>query len=396
LRDSGHEVVFVARSRLLADHLDRVGRYRLRLLDCKEAREALVEGVRAVWADDFEQVVEELAEADLVAACVRPHSLPSVAPLIAAGLRRRSTPTNVLTFENLVDSGPALRHLVASHMPSGWPLDDHGFSGALAARVVSRRLGDPQTDEPLTFVADSPPGFVVDRHALRGSLPEIAGMAMTGDYDGAVRRKLYTFSAGHAVAAYLGYLKGYHYIHTAIRDPEIRSAVLGAMAEGRKGLRAQSGSGLLGVESDPINIIARFDNAALDDPVVRVGRDPQRKLGPSDRLIGAAMFAEKAGIRPENLALAAAAALCFEDPQDPASVEFQRRIRRRGVQEVLGSVCRLDPRRRLSRSIAALWSRISRGRQSGNLLLSLDRLVWSWAPTDAGSKARLEPLAKRP
>jgi mannitol-1-phosphate 5-dehydrogenase len=384
LRASGHEVVFVARRRILANHLNRIGGYRLRLLACGEARETFVDGVRAVCAADGGRVVKELAEADLIAACVRPRSLPSVAPLIAAGLRQRSSPTNVLSFENLVDAGPALRRRVASHLPAAWPLDEHGFSGALAARVVSRRLGDPGKDDPLTFIGDPPPSFVVDRRALRCPLPEIAGMETTDDYAAAVRQKLHIFSAGHAVAAYLGYLKGYHYIHTAIRDAEIRSAVLAAMAEGRAGLGARLGSGHVGAESDPIKVIVRFDNAALDDPVVRVGRDPQRKLGPGDRLIGAARIAEQAGIRPENLALAAAAALCFEDPHDASSIGLQQRLRRNGVHEVVSRVCRLDPSQGLGRSVAALWSRLSTGRRSGNQLLSLDRLFWAWSSTEAG------------
>ncbi|MFQ5911666.1 MAG: hypothetical protein ACE5JS_00605 [Nitrospinota bacterium] len=56
-------------------------------------------------------------------------------------------------------------------------------------------------------------------------------MIVAGDYAAWIRRKLYTFSAGHATCAYLGYLKVYHYSHTAIRDPEIQTALLTAMTE---------------------------------------------------------------------------------------------------------------------------------------------------------------------
>ena len=384
LRASGHEVVFVVRSRALTNHLNRAGGYRILLLDGRSAREVWVGGVRAVCVADAEQVVAVLAGADLIAACLRPHSLPRVAPLIAAGLRRRRGPTTVLSFENLIDAGPALRQLVASQLPAGWPMDQHGFSGALAERVVSRRLGDPASDGPLTFVADPASRFVVDRTALRGFIPEIKGMSLTDDYGAAVQHKLYMFSAGHAVAAYLGYLKGYRYIHTAVRDPEIRAAVLDAIAEGRQGLDGRYGSRPAGLECDPQKIVARFDNAGLDDPVARVGRDPQRKLAPGDRLIGAATLAEKAGIDPKRLALAAAAALCFEDPYDPASVGLQVQLRRGGVQDVLTRICGVDPSRGFGRTVGALWSRLSAGRRGGNQLLSLDRMLWAWSSTEAG------------
>ena len=382
LHDSGHQVVFLTRTPELAAHFNRVGAYRVRLSDCRTTREELVEGVRAVCVDDVEGAVRHLTDADLIAACVQPHCLPSVAPLIAAALRRRSTRANILAFQNLGNAGRALRGMVASHLPSGWPVREHGFSGALAARVVSRCLGDPAGHDPLTFLADPPARFVVDRHGLRGELPAIAGMVATDDYAGAVRQKLFTFSAGHAAAAYLGSLKGYHYIHTAVRDAEIRSAVVGAMAEGRRGLGIRPGTAAEGVESDPIEIIARFDNAALDDPVDRVGRDPLRKLGPRDRLIGSARLAESAGARVDKLALAAAAALCFGISGDRESIELQRRLVRHGIEDVLAKTCGLDPGGELGGRVAAHWRRLSTGGQPDNLLLSLDRVVWSWAPAN--------------
>jgi mannitol-1-phosphate 5-dehydrogenase len=384
LRSSGHEVVFVARSRVLTDHLNRVGGYRIRLMNGRECREAEVEGVRAVCVSDTDRVVEELGCADLVVTCLQRHSIPRVIPLIAGGLRRRSGATNVLILENSLDAAESLRSMVASQLPSGWPVDEHGFAGALAARVVSRRLGDPARDEPLTFVGDAPAGFLVDRHALRAPLPEIAGVEATDEYPVAVRHKLYTFSAGHAVAAYLGFLKGYRYIHTATRDTEIRVAVMGAMEEGREGLRARYGALIADVETDPAEIVARFDNAALDDSVLRVGRDPRRKLAPLDRLVGAATLAEEAGIRPERLALAAAGALCFQHARDPSSTGLQVELERDGVHEVLRRVSRLDGGQGFGRTVAALWLRLSTGRMSDNHLLNLEHLTWAWASSEAG------------
>jgi mannitol-1-phosphate 5-dehydrogenase len=384
LRAAGHEVVFVTRSRELTDHLNRVGRYGVHLLNGGGSREVVVDGVRAVCVADADRVARELQDADLIATCLRPHSLPRVAPLIAAGLQERSRPANVVTVENSAGAGAALRALVRARLPSGWQLDRHGFSGALAARVVSRRLGEPAADEPLTFVGDPPAGLIVDRPALRAPLPERAGLEAVDDYAAAVRRKLYTFSAGHAVAAYLGFLKGYHYIHTAVRDPEIRAGVRDAILEGQAGLQARDGSHREAAGCDPDEIIARFDNAALDDPVVRVARDPQRKLGPTDRLVGAAMLAERAGVMPEQLAMATAAALCFEDAGDPASTGLQVELRRSGVHGVLGRVCGLDAGQGFARRVAALWTRLSTGRGTENHLLRLEGLVWAWASSEAG------------
>src|SRR5204863_138892 len=89
-------------------------------------------------------------------------------------------------------------------------------------------------------------------------------------------KKLYTFCAGHAAAAYFGALKGYRYVHSAIRDPEIRSAVLSAMEEGQRGLEQRYGPELAGDGAELEAIIARFENAALTDPVSRGGSPTDR------------------------------------------------------------------------------------------------------------------------
>ena len=125
-------------------------------------------------------------------------------------------------------------------------------------------------------------------------------------------------------------------------------------------------------------IISRFENAALNDPIARVGRDPQRKLGSNDRLVGAARLAEEAGIRPKSLALAAAAALYFYDPADPSAIDLQREVRQDGPGLILGRVSRLDSSQGLGRFVTNIWRRLAEGWQKGNLLLSLDKLQWAW------------------
>src|SRR5207244_8141029 len=171
--------------------------------------------------------------------------------------------------------------------------EDHGFSGALVKRVVTQKWGTISSDEPLEFIGDTPSSFVVDATSLKKPFPKIKGMVTTKHFTAWALRKLYVFSAGHATAAYLGSLKGYHYIHSAVRDPEIRAAVLAAMSEGQRGLEAKFGWETCNGDKELEEIMARFENALLSDLIQRVGRDPRRKLGPKERLVGAARLAER-------------------------------------------------------------------------------------------------------
>ena len=129
--------------------------------------------------------------------------------------------------------------------------------------------------------------------------------------------KLYGHNAGHALAAYLAHALGFRRIDELSRRPDVIDFVRAAMVE-------ESGAALCarygGV--DPLftpagfadyagDLIRRMVNPYVRDTVARVGRDPARKLGWNDRLVGAMRQAQGAGISPRRYALGAAAALAY-------------------------------------------------------------------------------------
>jgi mannitol-1-phosphate 5-dehydrogenase len=318
-----------------------------------------------------------LAEADLIVTAVGPANLASVAPLVADALRTRATPLNLFTFENLADGGAHLRSKVAACLPEGFPLDRFGFSGTLVSRAVTQRLGDPAGDEPMVFVGDPPDSFVVDGTRLVAPVPAIASMIVADNFAAWMRRKLYIFSAGHATCAYLGYLKGYRYIHSAIRDGEIRSSVVEAMAEAQKGIAAIYGEAFAGGQAHLQEILERFGNAAINDSISRVGRDPFRKLASEDRLLGAARLALEAGVYPQQLLRAAAAAYCFSDPADAVAAELQKEIRVSGLRPTVRRVSGVRANGRLGRTLVKRWQQFTRHWHGDSVLLSLDRMHWA-------------------
>jgi mannitol-1-phosphate 5-dehydrogenase len=127
--------------------------------------------------------------------------------------------------------------------------------------------------------------------------------------------KLYGHNAVHALAAYLGALLG----ATTIAE---LTGIPGVMDFLRAALVQESGAALVrkyaGV--DPFftpdgfaqagdDLLARMSNPFLADTVARVGRDPARKLGWDDRLVGAMRLALAQAVSPRRYALGVAAAL---------------------------------------------------------------------------------------
>ena len=90
-------------------------------------------------------------------------------------------------------------------------------------------------------------------------------------------------------------------------------------------------------------ILQRFANPYLPDTVDRVGRQPLRKLSRSERLIGPAAELAERGVRPRHLLATVEAALSFDVPEDPESVELQQLLRTLTAAEATERITGLQP-----------------------------------------------------
>ena len=132
--------------------------------------------------------------------------------------------------------------------------------------------------------------------------------------------KLYGHNATHALAAYLCALRGFERVSDLRSDPDllifIRTAFLKESGEAL--IRKHSGKDRLftpeGYREYAHDLLERMTNPYLQDTVERVGRDPRRKLGWDDRLVGTVRLALQQNIVPRRYALGVAAALAALDP----------------------------------------------------------------------------------
>lgn len=127
--------------------------------------------------------------------------------------------------------------------------------------------------------------------------------------------KLYGHNATHALAAYLGAVRGVERIADLCNFPDI-------MRYMRNAFILESGEALVRKHKamDPLftpdgyreyadDLLARMVNPYLHDTVERVGRDCERKLGWDDRLTGTVRLARKEGLAAHRYAMGIAAGL---------------------------------------------------------------------------------------
>jgi mannitol-1-phosphate 5-dehydrogenase len=228
-----------------------------------------------------------------------------------------------------------------------------GFVGTSVARMVPAASGRFGVKDPLFVVADSYHKLPYDGRAIRAEQPAIEGMKPVMNFNAEVERKLFTYNLGHAALAYLGFLKGYTYVHEPFGDNDLAPIVESALDETTEVLLAMYPEDLDPEEHGEIrnDVRVRFGNPLLMDTVQRVGRDPVRKLGANDRLIGSARLCLSHGVFPRAIAQVCGAAFLYEHPEDPDAELLQGKIRNQGIEKTVKEITDVEPSSDLGKEI---------------------------------------------
>lgn len=348
--ESGYHTTFIDVVEPVVAAINARGGYPLHEISDDGTRTLWIDHVSAVNGKDVDAAAEALAGADIASTAVGLHALPYIAPAIARAVEKRADradalPLDIIICENLKDAEAHMRSLVASHLDPTYHrfLDERvGFVEASIGRMVPVMTAGQRAEDILAVWVEPYCELPVDARGFRGAVPALKYLKPTSNFSAYVERKLFVHNLTHAATAYLGYRQGFEYIYQSIRDAGIRTRVEAAGRETCAALVKKYGMSADDLEAHLQDLIRRYHNRALADQVSRVGRDPVRKLGPDDRLVGAMGLCRSFGIEPLSVAVAAAAAILYDNPEDPASVEVQALLRDGGVDAVLERICGLD------------------------------------------------------
>jgi mannitol-1-phosphate 5-dehydrogenase len=358
LHRAGYQVVFVDVVDELIDALNRTPSYQVKEVGL-ESREERVDNYRAINSrGDEPAAMAEIASADIVTTAVGPTVLKFVAPVIAAGLRQRAdgtAPLAVMACENAINATNVLAEHIRAAVPEDeWP--------AVAARAVFAntavdRIVPAQSTDGLDVTVETYFEWAIERPPFGGDEPSIPDATWVDDLAPYIERKLFTVNTGHAATAYHGFARGIKKLSDALADDTVRAAVTGVLDETRQLLVAKHDFTAEAQQAYVDKILQRFANPYLPDTVDRVGRQPLRKLSRSERLIGPAAELAERGIRPQHLLATVEAALSFDVPDDPQSVELQQLLRTLTAAEATERICGLTPADPLYDDVVAVMAR---------------------------------------
>jgi mannitol-1-phosphate 5-dehydrogenase len=340
----GPPVVIDVRADLVASLRAAGGRFALNIAHADHVEVAQIGPLQVLDSTDAAQrpgVVEAIAAADELAT-----ALPSVAfyesgapwsphLLLAEALRRRAAtqpPLIVFCAENHRAAARLLQDAVRDALPraevalvaSRARFVDTvigKMSGVIddPAEIASHGLATITPDLPQAFLVESFDRILISRVDPEGGVgapqPGIPVLREVDDLAPFEAAKLLGHNATHALAGFIGTLLGVD------RVADLQ-AVPGAMAFLRRAFVDESGRTLRGrfEGSDPLftadgyaafadDLLERMVNPHLADTVERAARDPRRKLGWDDRLVGLMRLALADGIPTPRYAMGVAAGL---------------------------------------------------------------------------------------
>ncbi|PPF13914.1 MULTISPECIES: mannitol-1-phosphate 5-dehydrogenase [unclassified Rathayibacter] len=328
LHGAGYELVFADVNSELIGRLAAADSYEVHEVG-EEAATHVVDRFRAIdSAADEEALVGEIAAADIVTTAVGPNILRFVAPVIAKGLAARdeSAPRlAVMACENAINATRLLQTEVAANLGADeW--ERLRTRAVFADTAVDRIVPNQDPGQGLDVTVESFFEWVVDRTPFEGTEPEIPGATWVDDLEPFIERKLFTVNTGHATAAYTGFAAGAHKLSDALAMPEVHDAVKAALEDTKALIVAKHGFSDEEQQAYLEKTLKRFANPYLTDTVDRVGRQPLRKLSRHERFIGPAAELAERGRTPEGLLAAIGAALRFDVPEDPQSVELHEKL----------------------------------------------------------------------
>jgi mannitol-1-phosphate 5-dehydrogenase len=371
---AGFQLVFVDKKPELVEALRRAEHYVVKLYGAR-CREVTVRGFRVYFYEDRQAIAEEIRDAALVLTAVFDQNLPDVARTLALAVstcRRsgRSEPLNCIACENMMDSSSTLgRHVrgllsdpqsrrvgQAQRSPTdedlAWCDQFVGFPDSMISRVVPR----PEPD-PLVIVAEDYNEWTARAEAFKG--PKPAGLdclELVENQSARLERKLFVHNGGHAVCGYVGFHRGHKYVHEAGADPAVAEHVLGALDELGEVVRRRHGFSAESIDQYKQDLCRRGAVPEMRDEILRVVRDPIRKLSPRERLVAPAKLAVQYGLPRRWIVRGIVAALRYSHPGDPQSLHLTRRLSSEGLQPVLRDVCQIEPQSPLAEEIEHSWT----------------------------------------
>ena len=296
LQEAAEDVIFIDKNETLVRELNDAGTFQIRFFgDVRELYR--VSGFRAyTWE------TADLEDAELILVSVGGQNLKEAGESLSKCLKDEKH-YYVITAENASHPSKTLKEAIGKKNVS-----------VSESTVFCTTI----EEEGLNIHSENYPYLQCDGDLLEGYVPAAKTIKPIGNFSNFLTRKLYTYNAASCVIAYLGRKKGYTNYADAANDEEILELLDKNYEVTNRVLCREFGY----EEGDQREFAAlskaKFCDRTIIDTVARNARDPHRKLGANERIIGPIKLMHKYGEDASVLEQTAAAAILYDHEGEDA------------------------------------------------------------------------------
>lgn len=317
LKECGKQIIFIDKNEALVDALNEKGAFSVAFFGNKRAP-LTVDGYKAyTWEN------ADLDDAELIFVSVCGQNLPDVGEKLSQ-LLQTGKKYYIITCENASNPSQTLKNAIAGK--------DVAVSEATVFCTTIEADG-------LHINSENYPYLQCNAQLLEGYVPDVATVKAIDNFADFLTRKLFTYNAASCVIAYLGAMLGQTDYGEAANMPVILSLLDKNYAATNRAMCKRFGYD----EADQREFAAlsktKFCDRTIVDTVARNAREPHRKLGANERIIGAAKLLRQFGEDASVLELTAAAALLYRDASDAAWMQMHTQ---NSCPDILKNLCALQ------------------------------------------------------
>lgn len=344
---SNIDFTFVEKADALADLINERKEYTVNILG-NSAENCVVKNVKALKFSQKEEIAKAIAESDTIFNAVGGKNLGEIVPFLTAGIEEKAKLggiLNIVTCENWKKPADILKDGISkiiSDEAKDFFENNVGITESVIMRSAIESDAELLKKDPLVVNVQNFWELPVDASRIVGSLPEIKGLKLVAEFTGFLERKFYTYNAANGTTSFVGALFGYEKIADAAHDERILKILDGVYKETATALSIKHGISFDDQWAFTRTSLNKLQDYTIVDFIERNARDPIRKLGPDDRLVGSARLVDSCGIVPENLCLAIAAAIYYTNDEDEFAVSLSQMRKEKGIDYVLENVCKID------------------------------------------------------
>lgn len=318
LKEADREVIFIDKDKALVDKLNSEGKFTVSFFGNR--REPIcVDNYKAyTWEN------ADLEDAELILVSVCGQNLKDVGAELTK-LLDSNRHYYIVTCENASHPSKTLREAI----------DGKDISVSEATVFCTTIESDG-----FNINSENYPYLQCDADLLDGYTPDVPSIRALGEFSNFLTRKLFTYNAASCVIAYLGAHKGYTDYGEAANDSEILELLDKNYAATNIAMCQKFGYDLEDQKEFAGLSKTKFCDRTIVDTVARNAREPHRKLGADERIIGAAKLLHEFGQDATVLEMTAAAAVLYTDETDAAWSKIKKE---KTNEQILTDICGLSP-----------------------------------------------------